>query len=127
MQTVLDTSALLAFFLEERGLERVALALDDQVAVSAVIVSEFADHLLKVGYTLPTARFTVETLKLNVVPFDSDSAFDCAELRSVARKYGLGIADTACIALGRVLGATVLTADRSFAKLPLDVEVELIC
>ena len=42
------------------------------------------------------------------------------------RGLGLSFGDRACLALAQRLGGTALTADRSWARLELDIRVEVI-
>lgn len=61
-----------------------------------------------------------------MAPFDTDLALRAALLRNSTRPYGLSLGDRACLALARREGLPVLTADRSWAKLDVGVEVVLI-
>jgi ribonuclease VapC len=50
-----------------------------------------------------------------LVPFDCQLARVTAELRQPTRNLGLSLGDRACLALARVMGGRVLTADRCWA------------
>lgn len=58
-------------------------------------------------------------------PFDREAALAAGELRLSTRAYGLSLGDRACLELGRRLGWPVLTTDRRWSQLSLDVEVRL--
>ncbi len=49
-----------------------------------------------------------------------------ADLRSATRAHGLSLGDRACLALARSAGLPVLTADREWRGVGLDMEIELI-
>lgn len=49
-----------------------------------------------------------------------------AELREHTRHLGLSLGNRACLALGLLHGGPILTADRDWAKLDLDMEIEVI-
>ncbi len=67
-------------------------------------------------------------VELGVVfePFTADHAETAALLRARTRERGLSLADRACLALALDRGLRVVTADRAWAELGLEVEVELI-
>ena len=50
-----------------------------------------------------------------LVPFDRQLARVTAELRQPTRNLGLSLGDRVCLALARVMGGRVLTADRCWA------------
>lgn len=122
---VLDASALLAAMLSERGGERVAEIFDRGV-ISAVNLSEVVARLQDKGVPDATVDGHIDTANLPVIPFDSDLAIAAGRLRRDTRARGLSFGDRACLALGRHLGATVLTADRAWAALDLGVTIEVI-
>jgi PIN domain nuclease of toxin-antitoxin system len=123
--SVLDASAVLAFLQGEPGSDRVEAVLE-RASIGAVNFSEVLSKLSDKGIDGPARRAIAQNLPLNVVPFDWVQAENTADLRSVSRKFGLSFADRACLALGRSLGLPVLTADRIWKDLKLDIEVELI-
>lgn len=57
---------------------------------------------------------------VSVAPFDAAQALEAARLRSFTRPVGLSLGDRACLALGRVAGLEILTAEASWAAVGLD-------
>lgn len=124
-EIVLDASAVLAWLKDEPGYQKVEAALPEAV-ISAVNLSEVMAKLVEGGMPEPQAISTLEELDLEVVPFDSDLAFQAGALRPVTKPLGLSFGDRACIALGLHLTLPVLTAERSWQSLSLPVPVHLI-
>jgi PIN domain nuclease of toxin-antitoxin system len=122
---VLDTSALLALFLEEPGAAAVRAALPG-ATLSAVTVAEVVGVLLRRGVPEPRAEAFLPELSLPVVPFDTSQALIAARLDPLTHRRDISFADRCCIAVGRHLRLPVLTADRPWASLDLGVEVRLI-
>ena len=124
-RAVLDASALLALLNAEAGSQRVERALPTAV-ISAVNLSEVVGKLVDTGLSAQEIRAAIAPLAIEVHPFDRGAAHATGELRAVTRSHGLSLGDRACLALGRELRAPVLTADRRWARLNVDVEVRLI-
>lgn len=122
---ILDASALLAALNEETGSDAVELALPGAV-IGAVNLSEVLAKLAEVGLSEADAWSAVSGLALRVVEFDEDLARIAGSLRPVTRALGLSFGDRACLALGRKLGLPVLTADRSWTRLDIGVNVQAI-
>lgn len=122
---VLDASALLAAIFDERGGSRVAGVIGRSVQ-SAVNLSEVVARLQDKGFSDADADAVLADLDITAVPFDATLAVAAGRLRSPTRAKGLSFGDRACLALGRHLGATVLTADRAWADLDVGVTVEVI-
>jgi len=122
---VLDTSALLAAMFQETGADRVD-ALLSRAALSSVNLSETLAKLADRGVDMSIAATAVERLNIDIIPFDAIQARVCAELRLPTRAAGLSLGDRACIALGMMLGATIVTADRPWASLDLGVPMIFI-
>ena len=124
--TVLDASALLAYLLGEPGRERVRDALATEALVGTVNLAEALSKLADGGHDPEDVWDQVGTLPFEVVPLDDSLALEIAVLRRSTARAGLSLADRACLALGRRLGRTVLTADREWVGLVPGVAVELI-
>ena len=122
---VLDASAILALVLAEPG-ESVVREHGENGLVSAVNYSETLAKLFERGVEHSKARSLLDLLDLKLVAFDQPQAEVAARLRSETRTHGLSFADRACLALADSRGLKVLTADRQWASLKLDLEVVLI-
>jgi ribonuclease VapC len=123
---VLDASALLALLHQEPGAARVTQAVKDGAAISAVNLSEVIGKLSEASMPEAAIRAALDALGLDVVAFTTDAAYQAGLLRPLTRQAGLSLGDRTCLALGQWLGLPVLTADRSWASLPLGVTVEVI-
>jgi PIN domain nuclease of toxin-antitoxin system len=128
---VVDASALLAFLQGEPGAERVAEALARRAAISAVNYAEALGKLAEDGETAEelARRFEAEGLVGGVLEVEAvlpEDAPAIAALRRSTRHRGLSLGDRACLALALRLGRPVMTADRAWQELGLEVEVQAI-
>lgn len=119
---VLDASALLAFLHNEPGAEKVASVLAE-CSISSVNLAETYSKLSRHGTPLEAAAYQVDRLQIPVIAFDDRQAVLTASVHSSTREHGLSLADCACLALGMAEKAIVVTADRKWALLRLDVEI----
>ena len=122
---VLDASAVLAVANSEPGQEKVRPFLQRSV-IGAVNLSEVLGKLVEKGMTLAQAEDDVRQFVGEVVPLDFSLASLTAELFPLAKPFGLSLGDRACLALGKQLNLTVLTAEQNWAKLNIGVQIELI-
>ena len=122
---VFDASALLCLLHDEKGAARVAEALPQSI-VSAVNLSEAVAKLADAGLPADHISAAIESLQLAVVSFDRELAAVAGLLRPKTRHAGLSFGDRACLALGLMRKAIVLTCDRAWSKLDLGVAVEQI-
>ena len=122
---VLDASALLAMLNEEPGSEEVEQSIPG-AAISAVNLSEVISKFTERGMAEEVIRSALEDIQIDVHPFDRESAYGTGTLRRVTRVLGLSFGDRACIALGRQLQRPVLTTDRVWRDLELDIEIRVI-
>jgi PIN domain nuclease of toxin-antitoxin system len=122
---VLDASALLAFLFREPGMDRVRAALPDSV-MSAVNLSEVVATALRLGGTLPETAAVLAQLPVETIPFTPDDAVLAGSLWPATRAVGLSLGDRCCLALGTRLQVPVLTADREWTSLQIDVQIEAI-
>ena len=120
--SVLDASAVLAFVLGEPGGSKVR----NYIAGgkwSAVNYAEVLTRLAELSGSLEDTRSRIDQLELELIPLDADQAALIASLRPATRKYGLSLADRACLALAIACRAPVITADQSWNRLDLGIEI----
>jgi len=122
---VLDASAILAYLNDEPGGERLEEIIGES-CVSAVNLGEVVTRLSDDEVPEAEARTLVSLLKLEVVSFDTHSAWIAARLRPLTRSLGLSFGDRACLALGLHLALPVVTADRIWKNIEVGVSIELI-
>ncbi|HEY3445697.1 MAG TPA: type II toxin-antitoxin system VapC family toxin [Myxococcales bacterium] len=123
---VLDASALLAMLADEPGAQEAAEAVAAGAAMSAVNLSEVVAKLTEHELSEEEAREVLAPLSLEIVAFDQEHAWRAGALRLATRGHGLSLGDRACLSLGVTLGLPVLTTDRAWKKLPLEVEVRVL-
>ena len=122
---VLDASALLALLNQEEGHSRVEAILE-QAVVSAVNACETLGKLIDAGVPEAEARSSFELLNLQVIPFDAEMAWTAARLRPQTRRFGLSLGDRCCLALGMVRQSTVVTTERAWSKLKMELSIEVV-
>ena len=113
---VLDASAILAAILGEAGGDAVFDVLDEAM-VSTVNVAEVYSYAAI--NDLPTEAidaFFADT-GIETALFDLRQAVTAGALAGVTRRAGLSLGDRSCLALAKLRGATVLTADRPWAQI----------
>lgn len=123
---VLDASALLAFLNQERGAERVVMAITNGAAISAVNLSEVASRLSGDGMPEAAIHEALDPIRLNIIDFDVKLAYQVGLLRPLTKQAGLSLGDRACLALAQHLGVPVLTTDRAWKNVSLGIAIQLI-
>ena len=124
-RVVLDASAMLAFLHGEAGGEVVDGHLGD-AAASAVNVAEVGARLSDLGASLAEVRRAIALMAVEIVAFDAEQAYAAAGIRDATRSRGLSLGDRACLQLAARRGLPAVTADRAWAELDVDVDVQLI-
>ena len=110
---------------DEPGANIAARWLDDGL-ISAVNVAEVLGRYLDQGASDDQARRWFEDFGLDIRPFDRGLAFAAGLLRRQTRDYGLSLGDRACLSLAMRERTPVVTADKAWETLDLDVEIQLI-
>ena len=116
---VLDSSAILAFAKAEPGGEAVLRHVGTG-AISAVNVQEVAKALLARGFDMESVRLVFARLRLEIHDHDLEAALAAAALVPATARFGSGLGDRSCMALGIALGVPVLTADREWVEVEVD-------
>jgi PIN domain nuclease of toxin-antitoxin system len=122
---VLDASAILAYLQDDKGSDVVGDHLDGG-RVSTVNWSEVLQKATHRGIDTSGMRDDFSGIGLHFFPFDIAHAEIASALWQMARPYGLSFADRACPALGMQRQEPVLSANRVWCNLDIDIEVILI-
>lgn len=131
MTYVLDASAVLAYLNDEPGGGEVTEVI---AATARIGAANWAEVLSKLAERGQAPADVVSRLRdagvlgalLEVEPLTADDAVVIAQLRTRTRDAGLSLADRACLALGARLALPVVTADRAWQDLDLDVDIHSI-
>jgi PIN domain nuclease of toxin-antitoxin system len=117
MPSVFDSSAVVAYLLQEEGAEDVAAELLDG-CISSVNAAEVLAVLVRSGVPLPEAKLALANTDLQVIDFTPAHAVLSAEILSPEfRARCISLGDRACMATSLALNLPVLTADRKWAGL----------
>ena len=125
---VLDASAVLALLQGEPGADvvRDALTTGARGTIGAVNLAEVITKLIDKGWAPQIAAQALDDLPCDVLSMDRAAAIQAGMLHARLRRRDISLADSFCIALAAAEQVPVLTADRAWATLGLDVEVQLI-
>lgn len=122
---LLDASALLAFLFKEMGHDVVLEYLDD-CCISSVNLLEVASRFSRDGLDPQPVLEVINSLGIQVIPFEYQHILPVAKLVQSGKAYGLSQADRICLGLGLFKNLPVLTADRVWQNLELDIEVVVL-
>ena len=125
MTTVLDSSVILAILRGEKG-EADAAELVRDAVISAVNVAEVVTKCIEQSFPDDVVVELIDGAGIRIVPFEARHAILAGQLRKRAPKGVLSLGDRACLATAIALDAVAVTADKVWATLDLDCEVELI-
>jgi len=113
---VLDASAVLALIFGEQGAAEVAAVLPG-ACFGLVNLAEVISKLCEHGMPAEIGHNAVRSLGVRLMPFTEEQAQLTGALRQATRTAGLSLGDRACLALGRVTGGLILTADSAWPQI----------
>jgi ribonuclease VapC len=122
---VLDASALIALMRKEPGRERVEREFKTS-AISSVNLSEALSKFVEEGGDAEQVAAEIAKSGCEIVPASTAHAIRAAKLRPVTKSAGLSLGDRMCLALAQERSCPVLTADRSWAKIGVGVQLEFV-
>jgi PIN domain nuclease of toxin-antitoxin system len=127
VQKIFDSSAVLAFLLDEPGSETVRRDLPDG-RMSAVNAAEVMTVLVRNKMPASYARVALVNTGLTILDFGLEQAVRSLELLSAQlRARGISLGDRVCMAQAIAEDLPVVTADRNWAGLSVSgLHVELI-
>jgi ribonuclease VapC len=124
-KVVLDASALIALIYQEKGQDVVEKYLPN-AEISTVNFSEVAAYVIKKGIPAKEAIALLRDLSLDIIDFDESQSLLAAQLILKTSAKGLSLGDRACLALAYENKHSVLTADKIWATLDLNIDIVLI-
>ena len=122
---VLDASALLAYFFQEPGADRVKSVLHTAL-IGAANFSEALTRVIRQGGDIDAAIAGFDILAIPIVPVTREHAIMAAKLHPLTKHAGLSLGDRLCLALAIEQDAPAMTTDRAWASLPHGANVVLI-
>lgn len=122
---VVDASAILALINNEKGSDLVEKMLPNAL-MSAVNFSEVITVASRNDLDENKVIDLLSDIIPNIIDFDYKQACIASGFDKVTKRFGLSLGDRACIALAKYKNCAVLTADKIWQKLDLDIEVKII-
>ena len=125
MSVVHDATSLLAVAFREPGAEIARATLRGSL-ISSVNWSEVLQKVAARQGDTNQLRQLFGGLGVSIVPFSAEHAERAAAIYPETKAFGLSLGDRACLALGLETGLEIFTAERSWADLPLEINVRTI-
>jgi ribonuclease VapC len=122
---LLDASALLCLIYGEPGADEVKGYMPD-AAITAVNYSEVVTKLQERGASDEEIDAGLATLKIAVLPFDTDHAVSAGKLRKSTRHRGLSLGDRACLAVAMQRSAVAVTTDRNWLEVDVGAKIRAV-
>ncbi|GBD39835.1 hypothetical protein HRbin37_02121 [bacterium HR37] len=122
---VIDASALLAVLLGKEPAKEIEKLIPSSV-ISSVNFSEVVTKLTDIDMPESKIREVLESLPIEVYPFNKKQAYIAGLLRPLTKSKGLSFGDRACLSLGMLLKAPVVTMDRVWKNLNIGIEIRVL-
>ena len=122
---VFDSSVLIAILRQEPGSDVGEQSLNDAL-ISTVNLAEVATYLARNSVPPETINDALAAFPIEVVPFDREQGLIAGCLYPACKSLGLSLGDRACLALAKSKSLPVLTADKAWLELEINVDVNSI-
>jgi PIN domain nuclease of toxin-antitoxin system len=122
---VFDSSVLIAILRQEPGSDVGEQSLNDAL-ISTVNLAEVATYLARNSVPPETINDALAAFPIEVVPFDREQGLIAGCLYPACKSLGLSLGDRACLALAKSKDLPVLTADKAWLELEINVDVKSI-
>lgn len=121
---VLDSSAILAVILKERGAERVLAAFSDAI-MSTATLAEVLSKAQQRGLDADGSYKRIVNFGIGMAPVSVMQARIAGEISRAPRRLDLSLGDRLCIALAIALDCELLTSDRGMSEFEAGVRITL--
>lgn len=119
---IFDSSALITLFAKEPGYETVRQNLRHAI-ISSVNIAEVYKYCIEVqNLTEVDCRNLIKLSGIKIIDFCEEQALISAKIIKQTKPYGLSLGDRGCIALAMFKNGPILTRDKIWQKVNLDVE-----
>ncbi len=125
-QTILDSSALLAALRGEVGASEIMEIIDNGTHMTTVNLAEVITKLYHYKTTREEIDELIYDLPIHFIDVDKELAQLSSSYYPQARKFGLSLADKICLAAAQRGNYTAVTTDEIWAKMDLDIKVQVI-
>jgi ribonuclease VapC len=121
---IFDTSAVIALIQNEEGAAVVASHIKGAIMSSV----NFSEAVAVLARKMPREAIVTVLTKLiaDIIPFDEEQAIEAGILYQQTKHAGLSLGDRACLSLAKTMGLPILTADKVWESLGLEVEIKSI-
>lgn len=123
MKNIIDTSALIQFFQKEEGWEKVQDVITEDCYISIINLTEFFTWIVRNNMSLSDVEEVVKLIGIKIVKYEYQQVLEVAKIYHKCKHYGLSLGDRACLALGLTKKINIVTADRVWQKLNLDISI----
>ena len=117
---VFDSSALLVFLFQEKGYQELEKYID-LMCISTVNFSEVISIFER--NSLSTKNIHPEYF--NLKNFTTEDSIYAGSIYNTCQPLGLSLGDKACLALGKRLDTTIVTADKTWTKLSKKLKLDI--
>lgn len=121
-KVVFDASALIALFAKENSYRLIKKHMKDGI-ISSVNIAEVYKYCIETqGLTEEEAKTLIRLSDIRIIDFCPDQALISAKICNKTKAYGISLGDRACIALAMLKNYPILTCDKIWQKLDLDIQ-----
>lgn len=119
---IFDASALIALFAKENGYQTIKSHMKDAI-ISSVNIAEVYKYCIETqSLTQNDARKLIELSDVRIIDFCHEQALISSTIIHKTKAYGLSLGDRACIALALFKNHPILTCDKIWEKLDLNIK-----
>ena len=119
---VFDSSALIMLFAKEPGYEQVKQHMKYAI-ISSINIAEVYKYCIDVqNLTEDDCRNLIKLTGIKIIDFCEEQALITAKIIKQTKQYGLSLGDRGCIALAILGNYHILTCDKIWQKVDIDVQ-----
>ena len=123
---IFDASAVVALLAKEKGFEVIKRHLKNAI-ISSVNISEVYKYCIdKQNLAADECKNIMGISGIKIIDFDEKQALIAADIYPKTKEYGLSLGDRACIALAIEKKYPILTCDKIWEKINLDVKFIMV-